>query len=134
MGHSLLSCSQFQVWIDSVLGLFDLLSRLCARQCVCVELGGMGAAARAQPCNPVGFGLIALALVLALVYGFLCSSPAADASSKSGDNCDLRTIAGGMLVFMAFCRRDAWPQFLSWKPSQIVGGYFWQRMVRFVGR
>ena len=32
-----------------------------------------------------GFGLIALALVLALVYGFLCSSPAADAPSKSGD-------------------------------------------------
>ncbi len=32
-----------------------------------------------------GFGLIALALILALVYGFLCSSPAADSSSQSGD-------------------------------------------------
>jgi uncharacterized membrane protein (DUF485 family) len=33
-----------------------------------------------------GFGLIALALILALVYGFLCWSPAAEASkSQSGD-------------------------------------------------
>lgn len=33
-----------------------------------------------------GFGLIALALILALVYGFLCWSPAKEVSnSKSGD-------------------------------------------------